>query len=66
MEEILLGFSYVGNQYGVHKCHFCGSEKSVKYETWVLDPEVCDGAFNVYACNKCVALKISEGMSDRK
>lgn len=60
---MLLGFSYVGNQNGREKCHCCGTNKSVKYRATVLEPGkgLC---FDVYMCNKCVALNIAEGIKE--
>lgn len=49
--ESMTNFSYAGNLWPQH-CHFCGTNKSVKY--WVtLKPKTI-----VPACNKCVALRI--------
>lgn len=37
------------------KCHFCGSEKSVKYQVNIIDSAIdrCESE-NVYCCNRCV------------
>lgn len=38
------------------RCHFCGTEKSVKYLGTVLDPVVDSKPIEVCICNRCVAV----------
>lgn len=38
------------------KCHFCGTDKSVKYLVEIFDPIVANKTTEVCCCNKCYAL----------
>lgn len=64
---LMLGFAYVGNQNGRERCYCCGSNKSVKYKATVLAQNK-DGIFSetkdVYMCNKCVALNVTNGIKE--
>lgn len=48
-------FEYIGHQHG-KRCFFCGASVSVKYLV-----SVNNNSEKVYACNKCVALRIGRG-----
>lgn len=63
MKKSLLGFEYIGNLNGLQKCYFCGTDKSVKYAVTILDfANAMPQRKRIYACNKCVALKIAENI----
>lgn len=36
------------------RCHFCGTNKSVKYKTYVMDPVVGSKPTEVCVCNRCI------------
>lgn len=36
------------------KCHFCNTEKSVKYEMKIFDPVIDTKPTSICVCNKCV------------
>ena len=41
------------------RCHFCGSTKSVKYETEAFDPVIDDSkATMVFICNRCALRRV--------
>lgn len=35
------------------RCHFCGSEKSVKYEATIFDSNIDNKKSKICCCNKC-------------
>ena len=59
-------FTYVGYMYG-KKCAFCNTTLSVKYVADLdiskhnVPADTIAQSAKVYACNKCVAIKIGEG-----
>ena len=40
-----------------YRCHFCGTNKSVKYITEVYDPVIDSKPTKVCCCNKCIITK---------
>lgn len=47
---------------GKYRCHFCGTNKSVKYVIKIFDPVISDKPAKVTCCNKCALLY---GQSDK-
>lgn len=41
---------------GKYRCHFCGTNKSVKYVIKIFDPVIDDKPVKVTCCNKCALL----------
>ena len=58
-------FEYIPNWQGRNlRCHFCGTNLSVKYAVKIFDPVVSDKPTKVCSCNKCVARMIGKGELD--
>ena len=39
-----------------YRCHFCGTNKSVKYVTEIIDPVIDSKPTRVCCCNKCILI----------
>ena len=61
-ENVVFKLMPIKERHTMNRCHFCGTDKSVKYIGKVLNP--CITASNrfldIMMCNKCVLLHVDE------